>query len=123
MKNKYNVINNIILTIGAASGLISALAWHLSARFSNQSISGIENEWAAIAAIVSAGCAYTYLILSQFTSNTKKEDYIKKEDYNKLIEEIESIKKEIKPLSISIEEQSPSKKTLSKKLDKEKIFS
>lgn len=117
MKTIYNFINNIILTIGAVSGLTSALAWHLSARFSNQSISGIENEWAAIAAIVSAGCAYTYLILSKFTSNTKKEDY------NKLIEEIESIKKEIEPLSISIKEQSLSKKIPSKKLDKEKIFS
>ncbi len=65
-----NFLNPAIIALGAATTLISALFWYLSAHFSTQeNISSIENEWAAIFAIISAVCIYASLMVSQYRTS------------------------------------------------------
>ncbi|HEJ9540593.1 TPA: hypothetical protein SMN08_001325 [Proteus mirabilis] len=68
-----NLFNPIITALGALSAIISALFWHLSAHFSTQqNISSIENELAAIFAIISAGCIYLSLMASQYRASKNR---------------------------------------------------
>ncbi|MDC9787891.1 hypothetical protein [Proteus mirabilis] len=117
--------NLIFPVLSAISGLISAGFWHLSAHFPDQNVSIIENEYAAIFAIISASLVYLSLIIvsKKNSSIEDKKEELKEEISKKLKEELsQELKEEISKKLKEELSQEQEKEKEEKEKEKEKIL-